>query len=92
MVWSDSIAVEPTLIGFLEALSTKPDVPLLPDSPLACFMAYLASCTEGDLMDLSGAIVNRLNPQMPGLKVIEENIRPHVETLYAAIQQMLSME
>jgi hypothetical protein len=92
MVWSDSIAVEPTLIGFLEALSTKPDVPLLPDSPLACFMAYLASCTEGDLMDLAAAIVNRLNPQMPGLKVIEENIRPHVETLYAAIQQMLSME
>jgi hypothetical protein len=90
MVWSDGIAVEPTLIGFLEALSTKPDVPLLPDSPLACFMAYLASCTEGDLLDLATAIVNRFNSQMPGLKVIEENIRSHVEALYAAIQQILA--
>ena len=91
MVWSDSIAVEATLIGFLEALSMKPDIPGLPDSPLACFIAYLASCTEGDLIDLTAAIVNRFNPQMPGLAIIKENIRPHVEALHAAIQQILSL-
>jgi hypothetical protein len=91
MVWSNSIAVEPTLIGFLEALSIKPDVPSLPDSPLACFMAYLTSCSEGDLMDLATAIVNRFNPQMPGLKVIKDNIRSHVEVLYTSIQQILSI-
>jgi len=90
MVWSDSIAVEPTLIGFLEALAIKPDVPSLPDSPMACFMAYLASCNEGDLIDLATAIVNRFNPRMPGLPVIKENIRPHVEALYASIQQILA--
>jgi hypothetical protein len=90
MVWSDSIAVEPTLIGFLEALSIKSDVPSLPDSPLACFIAYLASCTEGDLIDLTTAIVRRFNPQMPGLAVVKKNIRPHVEALYAAIQQILT--
>jgi hypothetical protein len=75
----------------LEALSIKPDVPSLPDSPLACFMAYLASCSEGDLVDLATAIVNRFNPQMPGLKVIKDNIRPHVEALYASIKQILSI-
>ena len=91
MVWSDSIAVEPTLIGFLEALSLKPDVPSLPDSPLACFIAYLASCTEGDLIDLTAAIVSRFNPQMPGLTAIKENIHPHVEALYASIQQILTI-
>jgi hypothetical protein len=91
MVWSDSIAVEPTLIGFLEALSIKADVPSLPDSPLACFIAYLASCTEGDLIDLTTAIVNRFNPQMPGLTVIKENIRSHVEALYASIRQILTI-
>jgi hypothetical protein len=90
MVWSDSIAVEPTLIGFLEALSLKPDVPSLPDSLLACCIAYLASCTEGDLIDLTTAIVRRFNPQMPGLTVVKKNIRPHVEALYAAIQQILT--
>jgi hypothetical protein len=91
MVWSDSIAVEPTLIGFLEALSLKPDVSSLPDSPLACFIAYLASCTEGDLIDLTAAIVSRFNPQMPGLTAIKENIHPHVEALYASIQQILTI-
>ena len=91
MVWSDSIAVEATLIGFLEALSMKPDIPGLPDSPLACFIAYLASFTEGDLIDLTAAIVNRFNLQMPGLAIIKENIRPHVEALHAAIQQILSL-
>jgi len=91
IVWSDSVAVEATLIGFLDALSMKPDVPSLPDSPLVCFIAYLASCTEEDLIDLTAAIVNRFNPQMPGLTVVKKNIQRHVETLYASIQQMLSM-
>jgi hypothetical protein len=91
MVWSDSIAVEATLIGFLEALSMQPDLASLPDSPLACFIAYLASCTEGDLIDLTEAIVNRFNPQMPGLPIVKKNFGEHVETLYAAIQQILSI-
>ena len=91
MVWSDSIAVEPTLIGFLEALSIKPDISSLPDSPLACFIAYLASCTEGDLIDLTATIVNRFNPQMPGLVVVQKNISSHVKALHASIQNIISI-
>ena len=91
MVWSDSIAVEATLIGFLEALSMKSNVPSLPDSPLACFIAYLASCAEEDLIDLAEALVNRFNPQMPGLTVVKQNIHPHVETLHGCIQQILTI-
>ena len=91
MVWSDRIAVDATLTGFLEALSMKPDVPTLPDSPLACFMAYLASCTRDDLLDLTAAMVNRFNPQMPGLPVVRENWQEHVEILYRAIQKILTI-
>ena len=91
MVWSDSIAVEATLIGFLEALSMQPDLASLPDSPLACFIAYLASCTAGDLIDLTAAIANRLNPKMPGLALVKKNIHPHVETLHGSIQKILSI-
>ena len=91
MVWSDSIAVEATLIGFLEALSMKPDVQSLPDSPLACFIAYLTSCTEGDLIYLTEAIINRFNPQMPGLILVKKNIHQHVETLHSFIKQILSI-
>jgi hypothetical protein len=63
----------------------------LPDSALACFIAYLAACTDADLLDLSEAIVKRYNPKMPGLTVIKKNLSEHVETLYAAIQQLLSI-
>ena len=82
MIWSHKAAVEATLIGFLEALSMKPDIAALPDSALACFMAYLLSCTKEDLLDLSQAIVNRFNPRMPELPLIKQNISEHVETLY----------
>jgi hypothetical protein len=82
MMWSDDAAVEATLIGFLEALSMKPDIAALPDSALACFIAYLSSCTKKDLLDLSQAIVNRFNPKMPELPLIKKNISEHIETLY----------
>jgi len=75
----------------LEALSIKPDISSLPDSPLACFIAYLASCTEGDLIDLTATIVNRFNPQMPGLTDVKKNLGEHVATLHVAIQQILSI-
>jgi hypothetical protein len=87
MVWSDKAAVEATLIGFLEALSMKPDIAILPDSVLACFTAYLSSCTKADLLELSRAIVKRFNPKMPELPVIKENIDEHVETLYHIMGQ-----
>jgi hypothetical protein len=92
MVWSDKAAVEATLTGFLEALSLKPDTPSLPDSPLDCFIAYLASCSQADLLDLSEAIVNRFNPRMPELTVLKKNLNEHAETLYVSIQQLLSMD
>ena len=92
VVWSEPLAVEAALIGFLEALSMKPNVPSLPDSPLACFFAYLVSCSQSDLLDLSESIVKRFNPQMPGLAIVEKNLPVHVETLHSSIQQMLSVD
>jgi hypothetical protein len=91
MVWSDPLAVEATLIGFLEALSMKPDVPSLPDSPLACFIAYLASCSQADLLELSASIVKRFNPKMPGLTIVKKNLHDHVKTLYGSVQHILAI-
>ena len=91
MVWSDDVAVEATLTGFLEALSIKPDIASLPDSPLACFIAFLASSTRDDLLDLSETMVSRFNPQMPGLNVVRENLHEHVEILHRSIQQIVTI-
>ena len=90
LVWSDKAAVDATLTGVLDALSMKPDVDSLPDSPLACFLVYLSACRASDLYDLSVAIVKRFNPRLPELPIIKKNIGEHVETLYSSIQNWLS--
>ncbi|MGD8962777.1 MAG: hypothetical protein PVF29_07730 [Desulfobacterales bacterium] len=91
MVWSQKTAVEATLTGFLDALSLKPDMEVLPDSVLTCFMAYFSAFQAADLLDLSEAIVSRFNPRMPELPVIKKNLNEHVETLHSAFQQLLSI-
>ncbi|MGD9120932.1 MAG: hypothetical protein PVG59_09635 [Desulfobacterales bacterium] len=90
MVWSDESAVDAILTGFLEALALKPDLDVLPDSPLACFMAYLSACQASDLLDLSEAIIKHFNPRMPEMPIIRKNLGEHVETLHAAIQDLLA--
>jgi hypothetical protein len=90
MVWSDKSAVDATFTGFLDALSIKPDVHILPDSPLPCFLAYLSAFQASDLYDLSLAIVKRFDPRMPELPVIKQNLKEHVETLYGSIQDLLA--
>ena len=91
IVWSQKTAVEATLTGFLDALSLKPDMEVLPDSVLTCFMAYISAYQAADLLDLSEAIVSRFNPRMPELPVIKKNLNEHVETLHSAFQQFLSI-
>jgi hypothetical protein len=91
IAWSDKVAVDATLTGFLEALSLKPDLDALPDSLLVCFLAYLSACQASDLLDLSKAIVKRFNPRMPELPIIQKNLSEHVASLYGAIQELLSM-
>ena len=91
VVWSEKVAVDATLTGFLDALSMKPDVDVLPDSPLPSFLAYLSACRASDLYDLSIAILKRFNPNMPELPVVEKNLSEHVETLYGAMQDLLAM-
>ena len=92
MVWSNPLAVDAALIGFLEALSVKPDIPSLPDSPLACFIAYLASCRQTDLLKLSESIVERFNPRMSELPLVKKNLHTHVETLHRSVRQILSVD
>ena len=82
LMWSDKAAVGASLVGFLDALSRKPNIAVLPDSAPACFIAYLSACTKPDLLDLLQAIVNRFNPRMPELPLIKNNLSEHVETLH----------
>jgi hypothetical protein len=88
LVWADSVAVGPTLIGFMEGLALKPPVRMLPDTIERCFRYYLAVCSRQDFYELSNAVVGALHPQAPEIPVIKQNLTGHIETLHGVVQQM----
>jgi len=90
VVWTNKLAVQSTLAGFLEALALKPRIPLLPASIDQCFRYYLSSCTKEDLHDLSKAAINTFNPQAPEVPVIKQHLIAHVEALSQALDGMLN--
>ena len=88
IVWADNTAVQGTLIGFLNALTSKANVPSLPDTPLRCFFQYLSLCSKTDLRELSETILNRFNPDAPEVDVIKQHLENHIDTLYRCIHQL----
>ena len=88
LVWAESVAVGPTLTGFLEGLALKPHVRMLPDTIERCFRYYLSVCSRQDFYELSNAVVDALHPQAPEIPVIKQNLTDHIETLHDVIQQM----
>ena len=88
LVWAESVAVGPTLTGFLEGLALKSPVRMLPDTIERCFRYYLSVCSRQDFYELSDAVVDALHPQAPEIPVIKQNLTGHIETLHGVVQQM----
>jgi hypothetical protein len=88
IVWADNTAVQGTLIGFLNALDLKADVPAFPDTPLRCFYQYLSLCSKTDLHELSKAIVKTFNPDAEEVDVIKQHLDNHVDFLRHCIGQL----
>jgi hypothetical protein len=85
IVWADDAAVQGTLIGFLNALGLKKNIPALPDTPLRCFFQYLSMCSKSDLRELSKSLLNRFNPDSPEIEVIKLHLDNHIDTLLEGI-------
>jgi hypothetical protein len=88
IVWADNLAVQGSLIGFLNALKVKLHVPSLQDSPLRCFFYYLSLCSKADLFELSETILTTSNPIAPEIDVLRQHLNHHVDTLHHAIHQL----
>jgi hypothetical protein len=88
IVWADNRAVQGTLIGFLNALGLKPQVPSLPDSALRCFFYYLSVCSKTDLLDITETILSTFNPDSPEVDVIARHLNSHIDTLHHCIHQL----
>ena len=88
IVWADEAAVKGTLIGFLNALALKANIPALPDTPLRCFFQYLSLCSKTDLRELSESLLNRYNPDSPEIDVIKRHLDNHIDTLLEVIHNL----
>ena len=88
MVWADDIAVQGTLIGFLNALGLKPQVAALPDSALRCFFHYLSECSKTDLLDISETVLSTFSPDSPEVDVIGQHLNNHIDILHHCIHQL----
>ena len=88
IVWADNSAVQGTLIGFLNALDLKANIPALPDAPLRCFYQYLSLCSKTDLHELSTAILKTFNPDAEEVDVIRQHLDSHVDFLHHGIGQL----
>jgi hypothetical protein len=88
LVWANNTAVQGTLVGFLNALSLKTDLPALPDTLLRCFFHYLSLCSKTDLHELCESLLKRLNPDTPEVGVIKQHLDHHIDTLHHCIHQL----
>ena len=87
-VWSDNIAVEGTLKGFLKGLAKISSNNLIPDTLAVNFINYISCFKKTDLLELSNSIVNTYNPRAPELSVIRQNLKNHVDILYNSIRNL----
>ncbi|MEE8431438.1 MAG: hypothetical protein V3S16_09330 [Candidatus Desulfatibia sp.] len=85
IVWSDKVAVEQSLKGFLDALALKSPGSPLAEPLVACFQQHLSSYTRSELLALNRVLVAKYHPRSPDLAVIQQHLAQHVDDLYAAV-------
>ena len=84
IVWSDKVAAQQSLKGFLDALALKSTGSMMAEPLVDCFQQHLSSYTRSELLALHRALVAKYHPRSPDLAVIKQHLAQHVDDLYAA--------
>ena len=85
VAWSDPVAVEGSLNGFLEALAAKPDPPGAPLPIELLFRHYLLSLSPGYLLEVCRGLLALFHPAAPDLPVASARLEEHVALLTDAL-------
>ncbi len=88
IVWSDNIAVEGTLKGFLKGLAKISSNNLIHDTLAANFINYISCFSKTDLLELCNSIVNTYSPMALELSAIRQNLKNHVDIFYNSIKNL----
>ena len=89
IVWSDNIAVEATLEGFLQGLRLQAQRDLFSNLREEYLKKWLLLCSKTDLFDLLQTILSRYNPKAPEIPIIQENLKEHAVVLHHAMNRKL---
>jgi hypothetical protein len=85
IAWSDPIAVEGSLDGFLSALSEKPKPPGVPAPLDLLFRHYVLSCRPDHLLALCRGLLSRYPPGSADPPVVSVRLDEHLSVLASSV-------
>ena len=83
--WSDNLALPGSVLGFMEGLSHKPGIDILPAPIDVCFIHQLSNLDLSDLMDISRAILDTRPSRAPEVSLIKQHLHQHLIDLLAVL-------
>ncbi len=87
VAWSETVAVEGSLEGFLAELSAKPELPGTPLPLDLLFRHYALSLSQGYLLDMCRGLLATFHPHSPDLPVASAHLAEHAAALTAALSR-----
>jgi len=85
--WCDDLAVKGTVAGFFQGLKYQVKAGLIPNDLVHGFRAYLWLFKVDDLLNWATALVDRLHPNAPELKLIKSRLNEHVKNLHTILNR-----
>jgi hypothetical protein len=90
LLWADAAAVEPTLVGFVEALAEKAPIPGYPDSVASLFLELLGAMPAGVIAALAEESVEGFGPETEEAGLARRRLQTHVGELAVAVRGLCS--
>jgi hypothetical protein len=88
LLWADAAAVEPTLVGFVEALAEKSPVPGYPDSVATLFLELLRALPADALGALAEESIDGFGPGSDEAGLARRRLTRHVGELAEAVRRL----
>jgi len=88
LLWADAAAVEPTLVGFVEALAEKASIPGYPDSVATLFLELLVALPADALGALAEESIDGFGPDTDEAGLARRRLTSHVGELAEAVRRL----
>jgi len=87
-VWASDIAVAGSVDGFLKGLMLQVKAGLIPIEIVEGCLKYLGAVSSSEWIDMTVSLVNRYDPDLPELSLIQRNLDQHAICLYKRVKDI----